>query len=540
MATSNKESGPHQWFLRTGVNAEFGPIEKKGLQLWAEQARILPGHEVSCDRVNWVPATSVDFLDMKWFIDDGDGDLKGPLNHLAAETLIKSGKFSEEAKIIAADQVDVPEHESETESEPEPEPEPEPETASAPIKKRAVESVVAPKKGAAVEVKAEMGSRELANLVKERDAAEEALSTVKSGQEKAEERVQELEIRVKQLEKLLRQSKNEQKLLEERYVSSDDHQSLAEENKVLRRDLDGIRNRLENLQESVREKDALADKLKKEVADKKHQLTESGQKILDAVKARESALQQSRESERSFARLLNDANKRDVDYKAQIESLKKTSALSPEATDRFYSDQNAVFQILKREVESITKTMESEREHLNALKTIGNQRQLELEKQRQVLQNHIGNSPVEMTSRVLREQTVDPNAVRLRSELDNLRVAHERTCRRAEERERDLNHKLKVMHSDCNKLMEQILEKAKDSLTKQELTDQLAVSRRELTELRRSYEAERKQFLANNNAMSAKIDEMESGFKGAGAAPEQVQSSEARNVKLASWMSLKK
>jgi hypothetical protein len=446
------------------------------------------------------------------------------LNHLAAEALIRSGKFSGEAKIIAADQVDLPEIEEET--------------ASDSIETAAVESVVAQERIPASGEKAELSSRELEKLEKERDAARDALSAAKTGQVSAEARAEELEIRVKQLEKLLRQSKTEQKLLEERYVCSEDHQLLAEENTALRRELEGLKNRLENYQESIREKDALADTLKNEAAAKNNQLAESAQKVQDAVKARESALQQCRESERSFARLLNDANKRDIDYKAQIESLKKTSALTPEATDRFYSDQNAVFQILKRELESITKTMESEREHLNMLKAIGNQRQLELEKQRQVLQNHIGGSPVEMTSRVLREQTVDPNAVRLRSELDNLRIAHERTCRQAEERERDLNHKLKVMHSDCNKLMEQILEKTKDALSNQELADQLAVSRRELAELRRTYDAERRQFLASNNAMSAKIDEMASGFKGAD--PEQVQSSEARNVKLASWMSLRK
>ncbi|MDA3925875.1 MAG: hypothetical protein PF904_14360 [Kiritimatiellae bacterium] len=525
MAKSNKESGSQQWFLRTGVNAEFGPIEKNGLQLWAEQARILPGHEVSSDRVNWVSATSIDFLDMNWFIDDGDGDLKGPLNHLAAETLIKNGKFSEGARIIAADQIDAPRSESE-------------EKPLLEKKVVVVAPVVLEKKEKPKSAPVKLDSFEHDELDGERDAAKAMLSAMKLEQEQTKKKAQELELKVKQLEKLLRQSKNEQKQLEERYVSSDDHQSLVTENTALRRELNGVKKRSDDLQEAGREKEVQIERLKRDVADKNKKLAVSEQTIMDVVKARESALQQCRESERSFARLLSDANKRDIDYKTKIEALKKTSTLSPEATSRFYSDQNAVFQILKREADSITKKLEAEREHLNALKSMGARRQQELQNQRQILQNQIGNSPLEMTSRVLREQTVDPNAVRIRSELDNLKIAHERTCRRAEERERELNLKLKVMHSDCNKLMEQLLEKAEESLVNQKLQDQLADSEQALVEIRRNYEAERKQFMANNNTMIARIDELENGVKG--AVPEVVQSSEARGVKLASWMSFKK
>ena len=527
MAKSKKESDPQQWFLRTGVNAEFGPIEKSGLQLWAEQARILPGHEVSCDRVNWVAATSVEFLDMNWFIDDGDGDLKGPLNHLAAETLIQSGKFSDEARIVAADQIDpaMPEAEAAT-------PKPVP-VKSKPAKSKPVESkpVVKVEKERTVEATQDLHSDEDSDLNAERDV-------MRVKHDEAQKRVQELESRIKLLEKLLRQSKNEQKQIEERYVSSEDHQSIATDNSALKREVNGAKKRAEKLQEESRAKEVQLDRLKQKLSEQALQLGGSDKKVQDAIKARESALQQSRESERSFARLLGDANKRDVEYKSQIAALKKTSALSPAATDQFYSDQNAVFQILKREVESITKTMELEREYLEKLKTMGAGRQQELEKQRQILQNNIGKSPGEMTRRVLREQTTDPNAVRLRSELDNLRIAHERSCLQAEERERELNYKLKVMHSDCNKLMDQMLERERESISAQKQADKLVVAERELAELRRTNEAERKQFLANNNAMAAKIEEMESDFKG--AAPEEVQSSEARCVKLASWMSLKK
>jgi len=522
MSKSKKESGSQQWFLRTGVNAEFGPIEKSGLQLWAEQARVLPGHEVSNDRVNWVAATSVSFLDMSWFIDDGEGELKGPLNHHAAEALIKSGKFSKDARIVAADQLGDQEPEIKVEAPLE----------STLVKSAPLESTVVDK-AVAVDSGGEEDSVVAPATLKssEQDLAESARTC-------EDQRIKKLEVKIKLLEKQLRESKREQRLLEERYVSSDDHQLISEECSGLRCELEAARKLSIKFQNQNNNYEAKLKKFKDAFSGQELQLEECETKIQDAVRSRESALQQSRESERSFARLLSDANKRDIEYKEQIASLKKTSSLSPAEKDRFYSDQNAVFQILKRELDSITRNMEKEREYVEALKSMAAHRQQELEKQRQILQNNLGSSPAEMTSRVLREQTVDPNAVRIRSELDDLRVTHERHTLRTEERERDLNHKLKVMQSDCNKLMDQLLEKEREGISAQQKIEKLVVAEHELMELRRTYEAERKQFISQNNALVTRVDDLENGLNG--STPGAIQASEAKGVKLASWMSLKK
>lgn len=98
-----------QWFLRTGGDTVFGPVTPEGLVVWAEQGRVLPGHDVSTDRKKWAPAVSLDFLKMQWYVDNGDGDLRGPLNRAAAEALIKSGKVSDQAHIISAEEVDLSE-----------------------------------------------------------------------------------------------------------------------------------------------------------------------------------------------------------------------------------------------------------------------------------------------------------------------------------------------------------------------------------------------------------------------------------------------
>lgn len=104
--TNNQEE---QWFLRTSGDAVFGPVTSEGLVVWAEQGRVLPGHDVSTDRKKWVPAVSLPFLKMQWYVDDGEGELRGPLNRAAAEALVKSGKVSDRAQIISADEVDLAE-----------------------------------------------------------------------------------------------------------------------------------------------------------------------------------------------------------------------------------------------------------------------------------------------------------------------------------------------------------------------------------------------------------------------------------------------
>lgn len=108
MAQPSQNQEEH-WFLRTSGDSVFGPVTPEGLVVWAEQGRVLPGHDVSTDRKKWVPAVSLDFLKMQWYVDNGDGDLRGPLNRAAAEALVKSGKVSEQAHIISAEEVDLPE-----------------------------------------------------------------------------------------------------------------------------------------------------------------------------------------------------------------------------------------------------------------------------------------------------------------------------------------------------------------------------------------------------------------------------------------------
>jgi hypothetical protein len=91
---------PFSWLSRIFGGNVFGPVPMKNLITWAEQGRIVPGNEVSTDRKNWVRAETIPELEMKWFVDDGAGKTVGPFNRLAAESFLKSGKASAQAKIL--------------------------------------------------------------------------------------------------------------------------------------------------------------------------------------------------------------------------------------------------------------------------------------------------------------------------------------------------------------------------------------------------------------------------------------------------------
>jgi hypothetical protein len=87
------------WYLRT-QDETFGPETKATLIGWAKLGRIMPGQEISDDNDIWRKVEEVDFLDMRFSIDIGDGNPKGPFNRAAAEALLASGRLPKTSTIV--------------------------------------------------------------------------------------------------------------------------------------------------------------------------------------------------------------------------------------------------------------------------------------------------------------------------------------------------------------------------------------------------------------------------------------------------------
>ena len=114
------------WYLRTQEDT-FGPESRERLVEWAERGRIQPGQEISDDQIVWRRVEEVPFLDMRFSIDIGDGNPRGPFNRQAAEALVASGRLPPGAKVL-----ETREQFAEERPEPEPETVPEPEPAEPP------------------------------------------------------------------------------------------------------------------------------------------------------------------------------------------------------------------------------------------------------------------------------------------------------------------------------------------------------------------------------------------------------------------------
>ena len=121
-----------QWYLRT-QDETFGPESEEKLVEWARLGRIQPGQEISEDNEVWRRVEDVPFLDMRFSIDLGDGNPRGPFNRAAAEALLASGRLPPTATMVESREpfdapapIDAPE----PQSEPEPQPEPAPQVAT--------------------------------------------------------------------------------------------------------------------------------------------------------------------------------------------------------------------------------------------------------------------------------------------------------------------------------------------------------------------------------------------------------------------------
>lgn len=88
-----------KWFLRT-QDETFGPVTEEKLITWAKLGRIQPGQEVSEDNVIWQKVEEVAILDMRFSIDIGDGNPRGPFNKAAAEALLASGRLPKTTTIV--------------------------------------------------------------------------------------------------------------------------------------------------------------------------------------------------------------------------------------------------------------------------------------------------------------------------------------------------------------------------------------------------------------------------------------------------------
>ena len=412
-------SSETKWFLRT-QDETFGPETEEKLVEWARMGRIQPGQEISEDNIAWRRVEDVPFLDMRFSIDLGDGNPRGPFNKAAAEALLASGRLPPTATLVEVrEPFPEPEAAPTEESESEPVLQPEQVPAPEPVQPRVIEKVVV--KEVRVEVPVEK------TIIKE--------------------------VRV---------------------------EVPVEVEKI----------------------------------------------VVDETRVRE------------LEKLLDDANRETAKLKEQVVALSDELRRLPQAASEVADIQAAMFTAMTSEAEELQKLLEDEKRDAEEFRKRHQERADKLLERRRNLLKRAGANIEEMTRKALIERPEDPRTAQLRRELEDLRRVSERKAFDYEDRIRGLTEKLKVRETELSRATAGMKDVTQLQAEVQALKEQVQLREKDLMAERQKGEEMRQQQAFAQQAMMARLAQLESPSIGTVQSLSTNQSREAKLVKLPRWMKI--
>ena len=463
------------WYLRT-QDETFGPETEERLVEWAKLGRIQPGQEVSDDNIVWRRVEDVPFLDMRFSIDIGDGNPRGPFNRAAAEALLASGRLPPTASLV------------ETRApfeEPKPEvPKPEEQKPEEPAAEKAEEKIV--------EKIVEVPVEKIVEKVVEVPVEKIVEKVVEVPVEKIVEKVVVDETRVKELEGLL---------AEERRHTAD-------------------------LQQRADESSKNAAAAAKAAAERESELRAK----LSAEEDRAAKLEAG----------LRDAADRENKYEEQVKHLEDELRRLPQAASEVADIQVAVYSILKSEAEELAAAAELEKRDFEELKKRYAERADRLQERRREILKRSGANIEEMTRKALRDRPEDPRTVQLRREFEALKRAAEHQRLDSEARIRELEDVVKRYKADDRRMAEGMKDVTQLRQEMEAVREQLRLREKELLAERQRNEELSRAEATRQQVLLARLAALESPSIGTSQSLETNQSREARQVKLPSWMRLGK
>ena len=259
-------------------------------------------------------------------------------------------------------------------------------------------------------------------------------------------------------------------------------------------------------------------------------------KDLDELAAAKAARETELTAERAEAQQALAASKaNETKYEGRIQELSDELKRLP-ATARLAADaQAAVYTLMKDEADDIAAGIEDETRELDELRTIHQARRERLIARRQEILKRIGTDAEDMTRRALLAHPEDPRTAHMRQELEALRLLQEKVATESDRKVRDLSAKLRERDAEVKRLQQQAADTTVLYRQLQEMRERLQRREKELMEERQKAEVERQQHAAAQQSLMARLSALEMGLPGA-----TLQSREARSVRLAPWMGLKK
>ena len=466
-----------QWYLRT-QDETFGPESEEKLVEWAKLGRIQPGQEISEDNEVWRRVEDVPFLDMRFSIDIGDGNPRGPFNRAAAEALIASGRLPPAATMIESrEPFDTPAPSAEEPAPqaepPAPEPQPEPEQP---------EPAENPEEAPAAEVEEKVVER-----VVEVPVEKIVEKIVEVPVEKIVEKVVEVPV---------------EKIVEKEVVKEVPVEKIVEVP-------------VEKIVEKVVVDETRVKELEEMLAAATRVAGENEKAVKDAKAVEEKLREQVRALEDELRRL-------------------------PQTASEVADIQAAMYSVMTAEAEELAALMEAEKKEADDFRRRHEERADRLLERRRMLLKRAGSNIEDMTRRALVERPEDPRMARMRKEYDAFRQHAEKTALESERKIRELSEQLRTSRAETARAAEGMRDITQLRAEIEDLKLRLQQREKELLESKQTTENLRQHQAASQQALMARLASLESPSIGTSSTLSTNQSREAKLVKLPSWMRLGK
>lgn len=490
-----------QWYLRTQDDT-FGPESRERLLEWAKMGRIQPGQEISSDGDTWQPAEEIPFLDMRWSIDIGDGTPRGPFNKCAAEALLRSGRLPLGSKLVeVAPAFEENDEEAEGPQESAAEPVAETEDPEAPLAEASREPEVKIVEKI-VEVPVEKVVEKIVEVPVEKIVEKEVLKEVVK--EVPVERIVEKEVLVEV---------PVEKIVEKEVIKEVPVERVVERERIVEVESTALLAKAAALEAAV-------------TAAK-----EEGAKALAAAQEeREQVLSAERAEMQKTRQELENAKRETLTLESEIKRLPSNAK---EAADM----EAAVYWLMRGEADDLERMMEAEKLEAEAAQKRWRERAEKLAARRIEILKKIGDDAKDMKQRALRMNPVDPRTLQIKQELDALRIVAERNAHESGMRIKDLTRSLNERTTEVKRLSAQVADVKRLQEQIRELREKLQDRDRELQQERQKVEEMRRCSAASQQALLARLSELESGMPGHS---NQSKEAHAQASRFPSWMSFKK
>ena len=213
--------------------------------------------------------------------------------------------------------------------------------------------------------------------------------------------------------------------------------------------------------------------------------------------------------------------------------IKRLPSNAKEAADT----EAAVYWLMRGEADDLERMLAEEKQEAEAAQKRWRERSEKLAARRIEILKKIGDDAKDMKQRALRMNPMDPRTTQVKQELDALRIVAERNAHESGMRIKDLTRSLNERTMEVKRLSVQVEDVKRLHEQIKDLREKLQVRDRELQVARQKVEEVRRNCAASQQALLARLSELESGMPGHS---NQSREAHAQASRFPSWMGFKK